>query len=279
MESKLTGNITLQRKIFATNQEMGGTAGKEVGEALREYTVRKNLPVVANFAAAPSQDTFLAQLSKEEGIDWEKVTAVHLDEYVDLDKGHPNTFQVYLEEHLFDNIPIPREKVHYIKDLRGSPQEIATEYDQLIRKVVEETRDRGGIYIACIGIGVNGHIAFNEPHVDKRTKRIVIPVEIDETSVKQQYDDYKDHPNPQARYQTLEDVPQRAITVSCAGILAADRIFCMVPGAQKADAVKAMWDGPITDKLPASLLRLHHQVVLYLDRASASKLDRKLVVE
>jgi len=265
--------ITVKRFILPTNEEMGKYVGSDVGAILREYTIDKELKVVVSFAAAPSQDTFLAQLCKEKGINWKKVIAIHLDEYVELPKGHPNSFEVYLREHLFDHVPIPEENIYFIKDLEGTPEEMAVKYENIMKKVISDVREKGGIYIACIGIGVNGHISFNEPHVDKRTKRMVIPVEIDETSVQQQYDDYKDNPNPDARYKSLQEVPRKAITLSCAGILEADRIYCAVPGPQKADAVKAMWDGHITDKLPASLLRMHPSMFLYLDKDSASKLD------
>lgn len=262
-----------QLKIFSSEESMGDAVGYEVGEILREYTVKKRQKVLANFAAAPSQDAFLAQLCREEGIEWKRVYAIHLDEYIDLERGHPNTFEMYLRERLFDNIPIPDENVHYIKSLKGSSEEMAGQYDGIIREHLSEIQENGGIYIACIGIGVNGHIAFNEPHVDKRTTRFVIPVEIDEVSVQQQYDDYKNHPNPAARYSSIEDVPRKAVTVSCRGILDADKIYCTVPGQHKADAVKGMLDGPITDKLPASLLRMHPSLNIYLDSASASLLD------
>lgn len=230
---------------------------------------------MAMFAAAPSQDTFLDALCAESGIRWDRVEGVHLDEYVDLERGHPNTFEAYLREHLFGRVPIPDGNVHYVKEVEGaSAEETAVAYERRLRSVLDRVRAEGGAFVACIGIGVNGHIAFNEPHVDKRTGRMVVPVEIDATSVQQQYDDYRDHPDPAARYGSLDDVPRRAVTVTCAGILAADGIFCMVPGEQKARAVKAMWDGPVTDDVPASLLRLHPEVRLYLDEASAALLDR-----
>lgn len=266
--------ITIRRYILPTNEEMGKKVGRDVGKILREYTVQKDVRVLASFAAAPSQDTFLAQLCREKGIDWDKVIAIHLDEYIELPRAHPNTFEVYLKEHLFDKVSIPEANIHYIKELEGTPEQIATEYENKIEKLIADVREESGIYLSCIGIGVNGHIAFNEPHVDKRTERMVIPIEIDETSVQQQYDDYKNHPNPEARYSSFEEVPRKAITLSCAGILESDIIYCTVPGPQKADAVKAMWDGHITDDLPASLLRMHPSMFLYLDRDSANKLEK-----
>lgn len=264
----------IEKKIYKNAEEMGKAAAKDVAALLREYTAKRKKRVVVNFAAAPSQDTFLAALSMEKGIDWKKVIAIHLDEYVDLERGHPNTFESYLNAHLFSKIKIPAENVYYIKALKGSAKEIAAKYGKFVKSAVTGVRRNKGIYFACIGIGVNGHIAFNEPHVNKRTPEWVIPVKIDSVSVRQQFNDYKNNPDPAARYKNFEDVPRNAVTVSCAGILNADKIFCIVPGKHKADAVKAMWDGPVTDKLPASLLRMHPDMTLYLDTASSSKLDR-----
>jgi glucosamine-6-phosphate deaminase len=265
--------LRFTRKVLPNEEAMGRAAADDVGALLRRLTAEEGRPVLANFAAAPSQDAFLAALCGQPGIDWTRVQAVHLDEYFDLPRGHPNTFEAYLREHLFGRVPIPPSNVHYVKEAQAdTPQETARAYGERLRDLLGEVRRDGGRYVACIGIGVNGHIAFNEPHVDKRTDRFVIPVEIDEVSVQQQYDDYAEHPDPAARYASLEQVPRRAVTVSCAGILAADRVFCVVPGRHKAEAVRAMCDGPITDDLPASLLRLHPRTTLYLDAASASLL-------
>ena len=264
------------RKTFATEEQMGQAAAEEVGALLRDLTTRRGLPVLVNFAAAPSQTAFLKALPSEKGIDWTKVTAVHLDEYFDLPPDHPNTFKAYLQEHIISRVPIPAGQVHFIKGVSAAtPAALAQAYEARVRGLLKDVRAAGGLYIACIGIGVNGHIAFNEPHTAIRTDRFIVPVEIDSVSVRQQFDDYKDHPNPAARYATLRDVPRRAVTVSCAGILAADHIVCLVPGAQKAAAVQAMWDGPVTDEVPASLLRMHPHVTIYLESNSAVQLDHR----
>ena len=254
---------------------MGKAAAKEAGDILRSCTAEKGLEVMTIFAAAPSQDAFLAHLCQEKGIDWKKVTAFHLDEYLDLPQGHPNTFQVYLQKHIFGKVPIPKNNVHYIKDIEGAPEKVSLKYAKSLKEAFRKNRQAKGVYLAFIGIGVNGHIAFNEPGTDLRIKKWAVQVKIDETSVKQQFDDYQNHPDPAARYKTLEDVPRKALTITCAGILAADIIFCMVPGKQKADAVKALLEGCLSDRLPASLLRLHENAHLYLDRKSAGQLNHK----
>jgi len=256
---------------------MGKTAGQEAGEVMRCYTSEKGQEIVTIFAAAPSQDTFLVQLSQEKGIDWGKVNGFHLDEYLELERRHPNTFETYLNEHIFSKVPIPGEKIHYLKDIKGSASQVSAEYGKCLKEAVHRVKEEKSVYLAFIGIGVNGHIAFNEPGTDLWAKEWVVPVAIDETSVKQQFNDYKKHPNPAARYKNLEEVPRNALTVTCAGILAADIIFCMVPGEQKADAVKSLLEGPVTDNLPASLLRLHKNIHLYLDNGSADKLSKMWV--
>lgn len=262
-------------QILPNNLLMGKAVAKEVGKILRSYTSEKGLEVMAVFAAAPSQDTFLAQLCREKGIDWEKVNAFHLDEYLDLPKGHPNTFQIYLQKHIFGKVPIPQNNVHYIKDIKSAPEKVSLEYAKNLKEAFRKNRRAKGVYLAFIGIGVNGHIAFNEPGTDLRIKKWTVRVKIDKTSVRQQFDDYRNHPDPAARYKALEDVPRKALTITCAGILAADIIFCMAPGKQKAAAVKSLLEGCLSNQLPASLLRLHENTHLYLDHDSAGQLNYK----
>jgi glucosamine-6-phosphate deaminase len=267
------------RVKFSPNTEaMAIKSGIEAGNILRDYT-SKDKDVVAVFAAAPSQDKFLEKLSGEKEIEWGKVQAFHLDEYYDLPRRHPNTFEAYLKEHLFSRVPIKKENIHLIKEHSGPPEEAAAAYGLKLKNAVEKVKKEGGLYISFIGIGVNGHIAFNEPGTDIYSNKWVVPVEIDGVSVKQQFEDYKNHPNPDARYKTLEDVPRRALTMTCASILASDIIVAVVPGAQKAAAVKAAVEGPVTEKLPASLLRLHQDTTIYLDEDSRKGLISKPAAE
>jgi len=261
--------------ILNNNEELGKKAAEDVGEILEEYTNKLNKKCICIFAAAPSQDTFLKNLSKNKTIKWKNVYAFHLDEYIDLPKGHPNTFAEYLRTHIFDKIEIPKENIFYIKDAGKNEEEMIRNYEKVFVEKYKEVKKDGGIYLAFIGIGVNGHIAFNEPGTDLWNKEIITKVIIDEISVKQQFDDYKNHPNPEARYKSLEDVPRNALTMTVSAILLADKIFCMVPGEQKADAVKKVVEGEITEKVPASFLRFHSDVNLYLDKNSSSKLNKK----
>lgn len=260
-ELQLAGKRSLEMKILANREEMGKTAAQEVAAAMSRFLKQKG-EVNIVFAAAPSQNEFLAHLVKNKKIDWSKVNCFHLDEYVDLPRNHPNTFEVYLKEHLFNYVQ-PRQ-VYFFKALKGEPQNVAEEYAGYLIK--------HGIDIACLGIGENGHIAFCEPGSDFHDPQLIRIITLDDRSVRQQYKDYKDHPNPQARYPSLKAVPRRAFTMTIPAILQAKEIYTIVPGPQKAQAVKKMWAGPISPSCPASALRLHSMVKIYLDKDSASAL-------
>jgi glucosamine-6-phosphate deaminase len=256
-------NRTLELNILPTRDEMGRAAARDVAEAMKEFIEDKGR-VNMVFAAAPSQNEFLAHLREDKSIDWSKVTCFHLDDYVDLPRMHPNTFEVYLKEHLFDYVK-PR-KIYFFKALKGTPDQIARQYTGAIKR-------NGGINLSCIGIGENGHIAFCEPGSDLRDRRMVRVIRIDDRSVRQQYRDYKDHPDPAARYASLKAVPRRAFTMTVPAILSAREIYTIVPGPQKADAVRKMWEGPISSACPSSALRMHSWVRIYLDKDSAGKLS------
>ena len=249
--------------VSHTREEMGRAAARDVAQAMTRF-IRETGKVNIVLAAAPSQNEFLAHLGRSKGIDWSRVTAFHLDDYVDLPRHHPNTFEEYLEEHIFNRVE-PGKK-HLFKALKGSPAEIAKKYAALIQS-------SGGIDISCLGIGENGHLAFCEPGSDFRDPRMVRIVRIDERTVRQQYRDYHDNPNPEARYASLAAVPRRAFTITIPTILSSREIFTIVPGPKKAAAVRRMWEGRISPASPASALRLHSNVKIYLDEDSVGKLS------
>jgi len=253
---------SLGLNILPSRDEMGNAAAREVSLAMKRV-IKERGQVTMVFAAAPSQNEFLAHLAIKKNLDWSKVVCFHLDEYVDLPRNHPNTFEVYLKEHLFNHV---RPKaVHFLKALKGGAEQVGRQYARLIKR-------SAGLDIACIGIGENGHIAFNEPGSDIYDSQMVRVITIDDRSVKQQYRDYKDHPNPKARYGSLAAVPRRALTLTIPAILSAKEIYTIVPGPQKAAAVREMWEGPISSACPSSALRMHGHVQIYLDKDSAGKL-------
>jgi glucosamine-6-phosphate deaminase len=262
-ENQRTRKRSLELSVLPTRDEMGKAAARDVAEAMKRF-IRVKGKVNVVFAAAPSQDEFLAHLVKNKSIDWSKVTCFHLDDYVDLPRRHPNTFEIYLNDHLFKYVK-PR-RIYFLKAFTGTPDQIASRYAGAIKR-------SGGIDISCIGIGENGHIAFCEPGSDLRDPRMIRVVRINDRSVRQQYRDYKDHPDPAARYASLKAVPRRAFTMTVPAILSAREIYTMVPGPQKADAVRKMWEGPISPACPSSVLRRHSCVRIYLDKDSAGKLS------
>jgi glucosamine-6-phosphate deaminase len=261
-KNSLPADRSLEMNIFPTRDEMGKAAARDVSLAIARFIREKGKANVV-FAAAPSQDEFLFHLSKDKKIDWSRVTCFHLDEYVDLPRNHPNTFEMYLREHLFDLVKPAR--IYFLKALQENPAEVS-------RKYAEQIRRSGGIDISCIGIGENGHIAFCEPGSDLNDPQMIRVIRINDRSARQQFRDYKDHPNPEARYSSFRAVPRRAFTMTVPAILSAREIFTMVPGAQKAEAVRKMWEGPVSPACPSSALRRHSRVKIYLDRDSAGKL-------
>jgi len=255
----------LEWNILPNRDEMGKAAARDVSRAMTRFIGEKGKVNIV-FAAAPSQNEFLGHLSKIKSIDWSRVVCFHLDEYIDLPRNHPHTFEVYLREHLFDYVN-PR-RIYFFKALKGTPAQIARQYAESIRR-------SGGIDITCLGIGENGHIAFCEPGTNLNDPQMIRIIRIDDRSVRQQYRDYKDHPNPEARYPSLKAVPRRAFTMTIPTILSSKEIYTIVPGPQKAEAVKKMWEGPISRACPSSALRRHPSVKIYVDYDAARLLVKR----
>ncbi len=261
--------------VEAGRGEMGKRAAADGAGFLEQATRKDKKEVLALFAAAPSQDEMLDALATHsDRIDWSRVNAFQLDEYLDLEPNHPNTFKAYLGDRIFSRVPIPAGNVNFLKDAPTNAADPVAWYSELFADRMKQIRDREGLCVAFVGIGVNGHLAFNEPDTRIDAKEIYIRTQIDEISVQQQYDDYRHHPNPAARYPSLDAVPREAATITVSAILLADLVFCVAPGTEKAAAVHAVVDGPITPSVPASLLRMHHSVTLYLDSVSAAELLR-----
>lgn len=239
----------LKVKSFASRQKLGRVAAGEIAAELRARLARQ-AAVRMVFASAPSQSDVIDALAAEPGIDWHRVTAFHMDEYIGLAPDAPERFGSWLSRYIFDRLPFAA--VHPI--LPGDdPEATARDYAALLAAAP--------IDIVQLGIGVNGHIAFNDPPVaDFNDPLDVKVVELDEVCRQQQVDD--------DCFATLADVPLRAITLTVPRLLRADRLFCMVPGERKRNAVRATLEGPLSTDCPASILRTHPDCTLYLDSES-----------
>ena len=233
-------------EIYEDRSLLGQAAAFSVSQEMRSVLDQKGrLSIV--FASAPSQAEFLAGLSHAEDISWSQVMAFHLDEYVGLPEDSPQNFGYFLRQRLFNTVQ--PGTVHYIN---GNAEDLGKECQHYASLLKEYPLD-----VACIGIGENGHIAFNDPELIK----IVQP---DQTSRMQQVHD--------GCFDKLEKVPTKALTLTVSAILSAEAIFCMVPGKSKAPAVKSTLECPVATDCPASVLRRHERAVLYLDRESAGML-------
>jgi glucosamine-6-phosphate deaminase len=239
----------LRVRSFATRTTMSRVAAHDIAAALRERLAAA-AEVRMIFAAALSQDDMIEALAAEPDIDWGRVTAFHMDEYIGLAAGAPQRFAAWLGQRLFSRVPFAA--VHPIVP-EPDPRAAAERYAALL--------GAAPIGIVCLGIGVNGHLAFNDPPVaDFADARDVKIVELDDICRRQQVDE--------DCFATLAAVPERAITLTIPRLLRADRLFCVVPGAHKRDAVERTLHGPITTGCPASVLRRHPDCILYLDAES-----------
>jgi glucosamine-6-phosphate deaminase len=229
--------------------ELGRTAAAEIAATMIGLLERQS-EVRIIFACAPSQATTLAQLAAEPGIDWSRVVAFHMDEYLGLALDAPQLFSTWLKQVLLDHVPIGRAHLIVPGD---NPDEDCRAYGELLAEAP--------IDIACLGIGVNGHLAFNDPPADFTDPVAVKVVELSLESRRQQVDD--------ECFDELADVPGQAITLTVPRLLAADRVFCMVPGEEKRAALTATLYGPIGPQVPATALRTHPSCTIYLDSGSA----------
>ena len=205
------------------------------------------------FAAAPSQSEMLAALRRQKGVDWSRVTAFHMDEYLGLPAGAPQRFGLWLRRAIFDHLPF--SSVHIIEP-GDNPEEAAADYAAKL--------NAAPIDIVCCGIGSNGHLAFNDPPADFEDPLTVKVVDLDAQCRQQQVDE--------ECFAALNDVPTRALTVTIPRLLAGRAIFCSVPGALKREAVRRMLRDPINPMCPATVLRKHPRCTLYLDPDSAAEI-------
>jgi glucosamine-6-phosphate deaminase len=250
---ELTAN-KLKVRIYDTRMEMGKDAATDVAERLRDLLAGQET-VSMIFAAAPSQNEFLAALSVAKDIAWEKVNAFHMDEYIGLDENAPQRFGQFLRERLFDKVPF--REVFYINGSTPHPSEECSRYSALLKKYPAD--------IVCMGIGENGHIAFNDPHVaDFNDPLAVKLVKLSEASRHQQVHD--------ECFAAIDEVPVAAVTLTIPTLVSANFVYCMVPGDTKARAVYHTLHSEMGEECPSTILRKHGNATLYLDKDSASEL-------
>lgn len=241
-------------KIFKTRAEMGAAAGGDAAAKIKELIAKKG-EVNMIFAAAPSQNETLATLVAAEGIDWSKVNAFHMDEYIGLSPDAPQGFGNFLKDRIFSKLPF--KSVNYIYAENETAEETCARYTKLIKE--------NPIDIVCLGIGENGHIAFNDPWVaDFNDSEVIKKVELDEVCRQQQVND--------GCFAKLDDVPKFALTLTVPTLYNADYLFCTVPAPTKAEAVYKTVNNEINEDLPATIMRNHDNAVMYCDSDSGAKL-------
>lgn len=240
--------------IYNTPVELGKAAGKAAAEGIRK-AIESNGTANIILATGTSQFQTLNQLIAEKNIDWRKVVMFHLDEYIGLSANHSASFVKYLKERFLAQVP--QLKGAYLINSEADPMEECKRLGNLIRK--------HPIDVALIGIGENDHLAFNDPPADFETGEPYIIVKLDEACRKQQMGE--------GWFNSLEDVPLRAISMSVKQILQSKNIICSVPDSRKAIAVKNTLEKAVSNLYPASILQVHKNCTIYLDKDSASMLD------
>jgi len=242
--------------IHPTVRDMAAAAAhRAAGELAR--CISENGRATFMAATGASQFAFLDALTHEGTVDWARTTMYHLDEYIGLAASHPASFRRYLKERLID--VVHPSTVHLID---GSALDPASECARLTRLVEQD-----GIDVAFVGIGENAHLGFNDPPADFESRAVFEVVELAHTCREQQVHE--------GWFETVDEVPRKAITITIPGILRSKCIICTVPEARKAVAVKHALTGPVTPTYPASALQNHPRTYVFLDADSASLLDKR----
>lgn len=243
--------------VFDSRQRMGAAAAERAATALRSAVSERgeaNLLV----ATGKSQIAMLEHLVKEPDIDWSVISIFHLDEYIGLDNSHPASFCRYLKERLENRLPSPPADFHYIDGMAPDPEQECRRLGGLIESRPIDT--------ACIGIGENGHLAFNDPPADFTTEEPFIIVTMDEACRRQQM--------KEGWFDSVEDVPEKAISITINQIMKSRTLVVTCPDRRKAEAVKNAAEGEITNTCPASKLQEHPDCTLFLDREAAVLLSK-----
>jgi glucosamine-6-phosphate deaminase len=246
--------VTMQIHVLKNPAELGASAGKKAAGIIKNAIFQKGAANII-LATGASQFATLDFLINDRTIEWDKVSMFHLDEYIGIGDSHPASFRRYLRERFLDKIN-PLRSVNLINGDQG-PEEECRRLNELI--VLQR------IDLALIGIGENGHLAFNDPPADFETELPYIIVGLDETCRKQQLNE--------GWFNTMDEVPQKAISMSVRQILKSENIVCSVPDKRKAEAVKNCIGNKINNLFPATVLQAHACCDIYLDEHSASQTE------
>jgi glucosamine-6-phosphate deaminase len=240
-------------RVFEERVSLGKAAAAQAAAGIRKAIEDRGRARIVG-ASAASQFEFLEALTGMPGIDWKRVELFHLDEYIGLAMTHPASFCKFLQERLIGKTGIT---THHLLNGEEDPVEVIRRTSQAIRE--------GSIDVAFVGIGENGHLAFNDPPADFETEEPYIVVNLDEACRQQQVGE--------GWFNELADVPKRAVSMSVRQVLKAREILAVVPGPRKAQAIKACFDGEISPMAPSSILRTHANATIYLDKQSAALLS------
>ena len=244
----------LRVRVFETRQKMGECAGAEAAACMKKLLSEKE-EINVIFAAAPSQNETLATLCADKDIDWSRINAFHMDEYIGLEETHPASFRNFLRRSIFDRFPFKTVNL-----INGNAESIDEEIARYTKLMNDHPAD-----ICILGVGENGHIAFNDPWVaDFDDPAVIKAVTLDERCRIQQVND--------GCFQQLSDVPTKALTVTIPGLCRAKYMYCSVPAATKAEAIGNMLSGEVTVDCPASILTRHENAFLYTDRDAAARI-------
>jgi glucosamine-6-phosphate deaminase len=239
-------------EIFESKLKMGEAAAERGAKAIRSALAEQRQARII-LATGASQFEMLSALVDQPDIDWSQVECFHLDEYVGLSMTHPASFRKYLKERFVDQLPCPPASFHFI----DAEKEERSECERLNLLIGDSQVD-----VAFIGIGENGHLAFNDPPADFETQQAYLVVNLDEACRQQQLGE--------GWFESLDAVPKTAISMSVSKILKSKEIVCTVPDQRKAEAVAKTVNGSVTNRVPASILQNHSATTLFLDHAAAS---------
>ena len=245
----------MQIRVFEEKKSLGHAAAEQAASAISR-AIRKSGRARIVVATGASQFEFLEALTSIPNLDWSQVEMFHLDEYLDLPGTHPASCRNYLFERLINKTSITK---YHLLDPGKDPESAVKHFGKQLNEHVVD--------VAFVGIGENGHLAFNDPPADFQTEEPYLIVELNETCRQQQVNE--------GWFKEISEVPRRAISMSVHQILRAKEIIVVVPDARKAQAAKSCFEGPITPVAPASALRNHPNTTVFLDKESAALLNEE----